>query len=249
MKPDQNIKRLSKFLAYVLGRRPDEFGLVPDDKGFVKLKEFLKAVTEEDGWRHVRQAHINEILITQSRPEIEIADKFIRSRSREKLPARESVIDPPKLLYTCIRSKAHPVVHRKGLFPQGRSSIILSAEKDMAEKIGKRRDQLPIMLTVHVAQAVERGVAFERFGDSIYLTDFIPTGCFSGPPLPKEKTDTRKSEPVADKTQPAEAGSFTLDLTEDHHRIAKPGARKKRKEVDWKKDRRKQRKQKHKLWR
>jgi putative RNA 2'-phosphotransferase len=249
MKPDQNIKRLSKFISYVLGRRPDEFGLVPDDKGFVKLKEFLKAVTEEEGWRHVRQAHINEILLTRGRPGIEVKNKLIRSRDREELPARESVSDLPKLLYTCIRSKAYPVVHRKGIFPQGRSSIILSAAREMAEKIGRRRDRHPVLLTVHVAQAIERGLAFERFGDSIYLTDFVPADCFSGPPLPKEKPDARKSEPAAEKSRPAEAGSFTLDLTEDRDRIAKPGARKKRKEVDWKKDRRKQRRQKQKLWR
>ena len=249
MKPDQNIKRLSKFISYVLGRRPDEFGLVPDENGFVKLKEFLKAVTEEDGWRHVRQAHINEILLTQSQPGIEVENKLIRFQKREELPARDSVSDPPKLLYTCVRSKAYPVVHRKGIFPQGRSSIILSAVKDMAEKIGRRRDRQPVVLTIHVAQAIERGIAFERFGDSIYLTDFIPADCFIGPPLPKEKPDVRKSEPAAEKSRPTEAGSFTLDLTEDGDRIAKPGARKKRKEVDWKKDRRKQRRQKQKLWR
>ncbi len=248
MKPEQNIKHLSKFFSYVLGRRPDEFGLVPDNKGFVRLKEFIKAVTEEEGWRHVRQAHINEILLSRGRPEIEVTGNLIRSRSREGLPVRESATDPPKLLYTCIRSKAYPVVHRDGIFPQGRSSIILSAATDMAEKIGRRRDRHPVLLTVNVARAVEHGVAFERFGDSMYLTDFIPADCFSGPPLPKEKPDARKPEPAADKYRPAEAGSFTLDLTEDRDRITRPGARQKRKETDWKKDRRKQRRQKQKLW-
>ena len=34
-------------MAYVLGQRPDEFGLVPDEKGFVRVKDFVKAISEE----------------------------------------------------------------------------------------------------------------------------------------------------------------------------------------------------------
>ena len=36
-------KQLSKFISYMLGRKPAEFGLVPDQDGFVKIKEFIKA--------------------------------------------------------------------------------------------------------------------------------------------------------------------------------------------------------------
>ena len=249
MKSDQNIERLSKFMSYVLGRRPDEFGLVPDADGFVKLKECIKAVTEEEGWRHVRQAHLNEIILTQEHPTIEISDNLIRCRTRHKLPERETASDTPKLLYTCIRSKAHPAVHRNGIFPQGRFSVILSAEKDLAERIGKRRDRQPVLLTVHVASVIENGIEFQRFGESIYLTGFIPSDCFTGPPLPKERPDTRQTEPIKEKPRPVDPGSFTLDPTKDADRISRPGARKKRKEADWKKDRRQQRKQKHKMWR
>ena len=44
-------KQIAGFLSYVLGRRPDEFGLVLDEDGFITIKEFLKAVNEEDGCR------------------------------------------------------------------------------------------------------------------------------------------------------------------------------------------------------
>ena len=46
MKPNQNLKKLSRFIATMLGRSPDEFGLVPDRQGFVSVKELLKAITE-----------------------------------------------------------------------------------------------------------------------------------------------------------------------------------------------------------
>jgi len=49
-------------LVYMLGHRPDEFGLVPDSEGFIPYKELLQAIHEEEGWRYVRRSHINEVL-------------------------------------------------------------------------------------------------------------------------------------------------------------------------------------------
>ncbi len=59
-----DLKKKAKFLKYVLGLNPDEFGLVLDKDGYVKIKDLLKAVHEEDGWRSFRQANINEIMIS-----------------------------------------------------------------------------------------------------------------------------------------------------------------------------------------
>jgi RNA:NAD 2'-phosphotransferase (TPT1/KptA family) len=35
--PSKAIQRAGRFLAYILGRHPDEFGLVPDQEGFVPV--------------------------------------------------------------------------------------------------------------------------------------------------------------------------------------------------------------------
>ncbi|MCK4729362.1 MAG: RNA 2'-phosphotransferase, partial [Desulfobacterales bacterium] len=40
-------KQLEKMMSYILGRRPDEFGLALNDQGFVRLKDLLKAISEE----------------------------------------------------------------------------------------------------------------------------------------------------------------------------------------------------------
>ena len=61
------IESLSRFMVYVLGHHPDEFGLVPDLDGFIKIKELLWAIHEEEGWRYVRQSHIREVLLSKER--------------------------------------------------------------------------------------------------------------------------------------------------------------------------------------
>ena len=57
----------------------------------------------------------------------------------------------------------------------------------MAERIGKRVDHAAVLLTIQVQSSVDQGVVFFKAGEYIYLADFIPAQCFTGPPLPKDK--------------------------------------------------------------
>ena len=215
-------KQLAKFFNYVLGRRPDEFGLVTDKEGYVKIKELIKATNEEEGLKYVRRSHINEIMITLPNHEFEVVDKLIRAQNREHLPKSSVALDPPKLLFTCVRKKAYPYVLDRGIKPTGFSKIILSSNRNLAERIGRRSDHAEVMLTVQVSQSEDKGVIFVQAGESLFLADYIPTDCFSGPPLPKESPEPHK--PYKSKKAPAEtsAGSFFLDFNKKEQ-PAKPG--------------------------
>jgi putative RNA 2'-phosphotransferase len=207
-------KRLAKLLEYILGRHPDEFGLVTDGDGFIKIKELLKALSEEDGLTYVRRAHLNEILITLPDPAFEIADNSIRAKNRQNLAAHTYAHDPPKLLYHCVRPKAYPHVHTKGLHPTGYDRVILSADLALAHRIGRRIDRSAVLLTVQVQQCLDKGVVFFKAGDALFLADFIPPDCFSGPPLPKERPDAVKKDRPPKPAQKTPAGSFFIDLEE-----------------------------------
>jgi putative RNA 2'-phosphotransferase len=247
MTPNQKITKLAKFLSYVLGRKPDEFGLIPDDSGYVKIKDLLKALSEEEGWRYVRRGAIDELCITLPKPPVEINDTLIRAVERDKLPLRGQVCDPPKLLYTCIRQRAHHHVLRKGIFPSGSESVILSPEPAMSLRLGKRIDGQPVQLTIRVETAIENGVTLEQSGD-LYIADFIPVGCFTAPALPKEKADTKPVEPARKKPSDTMPGSFYMDLTRDGLPDKQKAQKRKDAGKSWKKDRKQQRKQKEKMW-
>lgn len=246
MKAVQAQKKLSRFVATILGRSPDEFGLVPDAQGFVTIKELLKAITEEQGWRHVRRGHLNEVLLSLPAPAFEIEGRRIRATDRSRLPAITRPSELPKLMYTCVRRKAYPVVMEKGLSGAPGSPIVLSAEKSMAERIGRRKDQQPVSITVQVENSLAHGVVYDRCGTRLYLADFIPAASLSGPPLPKEKQTVEKEKLALQRTIPSQAGTFPLDPS----RIGSPGQmvpkeRKgtRKKDPDWKRERRRQRKQ------
>jgi putative RNA 2'-phosphotransferase len=207
-------KQLAKLIDFVLSRRPDEFGLVLDADGFVKLKDLLKAIKEEDGFRYVRRAHLDEIILTVPDHSLEISDDLIRSKVRDRLPQRAYALEPPKLLYTCVRQKAYPHVHQKGIRPTAYSQVILSSSREMAERIGRRIDHSAVLLTIQVQQSADRGVVFFQAGENIFLADFIPAQCFTGPPLPKEKPVLKSPDASKTRQMKRPAGSYFIDMND-----------------------------------
>jgi putative RNA 2'-phosphotransferase len=243
MKKTKSTQILAKFIAYMLERRPDEFGLVVDSEGYIKIKELLKALNEESGFRHVRRSHLNEIRCSVANPPFEIVDNRIRAKDRDHLPRPEVARDLPKLLYTYIRRKAHPSVAEKGIFPSGYHQVVLSPDRDLAERMGKRSDPEPVILTVHVQASLDHGVTFYQAGGLLFLAAFIPVDCFSGPPVPKEEIEKLKQGQKINVKQPDAAGSFLIDL--DNAGIQQTYARKsKKKETDWKGKNKRMKKQK-----
>ncbi|CAB5084583.1 hypothetical protein D3OALGA1CA_466 [Olavius algarvensis associated proteobacterium Delta 3] len=227
-------KRLAKLLTYILGRQPDEFGLVLDNNGFVRIKELLKAVCEEDGWRHVRKRHLEEILISMSDPPIDIHKGRIRAIDRSRLPCPKTDDKPPKLLYCCVRQRAYAHVREKGIRSSEDRPVRLTDDKHMALRIGRRTDPEPVLLTVYATRGLHHGVTFQRYGNALFLSGTLPADCLTGPPLPKPRAKDEKPAPAP--MPPAAPGSFFLEPN-PQKRFEKRSRRKK--EISWKKERRK----------
>ncbi|MDJ0782466.1 MAG: hypothetical protein QNJ22_10870 [Desulfosarcinaceae bacterium] len=230
----QQLNRLAKFLTYVLGCRPDEFGLIPDADGYVKIKQLLQALSEESGWRHVRQAHLRELTISLPNCPVEIEAHEIRARDRSRLQLPSPKTAPPKLLYTHVRQKAYGYVAEKGIQTRG-TPIILCANQDMAARIGRRRDRGAVQLTVNTSEVLAKGVDLRPCGEGLFQADYLPHGCFTGPPMPK--TPPSKSKPTtAPTSEPPAPGSFFVNLETPGVEKRKRGTR--RKDQAWKKERR-----------
>jgi putative RNA 2'-phosphotransferase len=201
-------------LAYMLGRRPDEFGLVPDVDGFVKTKELLKALHEEEGWGYVNESHLREVHLTVADPPVELEADRIRAHRRDPFIAQSPPEErPPKLLFAAVRRRAYPHVHANGIDPSSHPQVVLTRQREHAERLGRRIDPDPVILTVNVRTAEDQGATFARFGEHLFLAGRIPAGCFSGPPLPAEPSEEiRKSRrPDNRAARSATPGSFSMD--------------------------------------
>ena len=232
---------LTRLMIYILGYRPDEFGVVPGPGGYVPYKELLQAIHEEPGWGYVRRSHFNEVLMGNDRSLFEYDDKRIRAMKREWTFDLGNLPDTlPKILFIAVRGRAHPHIMEKGLLSNPDKFLSLSSEKEMAMRIGRRRDQNPVLLEVLAQQAEKSGVPFYPFGD-LLLAKEIPAGFLSGPPVSPDEgvVPGQRAHRTEKSTPDFTPGSFFLDP----ERLASPRPRTKgKKRKGWKEEARKLRK-------
>jgi len=168
---------------------------------------------------------------------IEIEEKRVRAVDRSSLFSPQIPLSIPKLLYYPIRQRAYPIVHEKGLYGSTSGEpFVLPSDRDFAERLGRRIDHHPVLLTINTNQAIEKGVDLKQFG-TLFLADRIPTGCFSGPPLPKERPAPKKPDKKATPVKPRTPGSFYLDLTSEPPASGLSKRGKGKHKNNWKRDR------------
>ena len=238
MKHSHSIDKLSKLLVYILGRQPDEFGLLPDENGYVKIKDLMKAMGEEPGWRHVRLNQIREVTYSIRSPPVEMENNLIRAVDRSRLFAPEIPDSFPKLLYYPVRQRAYPVVLEKGLSSAAcKNRLILTGHMDFAERLGRRIDPCPVILTINSDIIRKIGATLWRFGKQLFLSDCLPLGSFSGPPLPKNRPEPKQADATRPPDAPKTPGSYFLDLTNESsvNEPSKKGSRQRKNQ--WKRDR------------
>ncbi len=225
-------------LVYVLGVSPAEFALVPDQEGWVEVKELLKALHEDPSWRHLRQGMVADAAQRLAPQELELAGKKVRCKSRRP-PEPQPGPPPPAHLYLGLRRRAWPVAQRRGLAAGPKGPLLLAADKETALRLGRRRDSQPVLVTVQARQAQDRGVEFWAWGEGLYLCHWLPAACLMGPALPERPAPREKKKevpPPAPAPAQVTPGSFMVTPEDLEKPYKQKGLRKK---IKWKEERRK----------
>jgi putative RNA 2'-phosphotransferase len=240
----RKVDTLSRLMHYVLGNRPDEFGLVPDQEGFMPIKELLKVIHEEPHMAYVRESHLMEVILHDRDKIFEVAERKIRAKKRSflSLNTQEAFPNPPKLLFKGVKRKTYPAVLTHGLMPGARDHVVMTTDRDLAIRIAHRLDQKPVILEIKAQAASESGTPFFPFGDSLYVADRIPVQFINGPPLPKDLPEQREPARTREELTP---GSFILDVERDSDLSRRDRSKKKK---GWKEEARRARRRKHARW-
>ncbi|MBM4287659.1 MAG: hypothetical protein FJ135_05860 [Deltaproteobacteria bacterium] len=208
----QRQESLAKLLSYILGRRPDEFGLVLDEKGRASVKELLAVLSQEEGWGYVRRSHLEELVNLVSPGDFALDDTHIRALRPGPADLRGAEpASPPPLLYRAITAKSHGTVAERGLLPPAGGELVLSADPAMARRIGRRRDPRAVLVTVQAQQAARKGQRFFPYGEDLYLTGAIGPEFLQLPPAPK-KPEAKPAPAVKTVPTAPTPGSAWLDI-------------------------------------
>jgi len=214
-KTAQKQDSLEKLLRYVLGSRPDEFGLHPNETGYVPIKALLAALHDEEGWRGVREGQIMMLANQpgeQSPFEIEGAAIRLKPPFSSLPPEAPEAGQLPKLLYLPLKPTAWPVISERGLFPKtGETVARLWADQEIALKVGHRLSPSPVLVTVRAVAARQAGAVFTPYSELLWLTAEVAAGFLTGPPIPpkEEEPPSRRTKEVQES-----AGSFHLGRPE-----------------------------------
>ncbi len=236
---------LVKLLRYMLGVAPAEFALVPDDEGWVKIKELMWALHEQEGWRGVREGMVRDAASRLAPELLEIQANLIRCRE-PLYPPPDYSAPVPAHLYVGLRPRAYPVVRERGLEADemGRARL-LAADPERALAIARRRDPKPVLATIQTHKAQARGAVFAAWGEQgLFLADWLPPEAIMGPepekvaPAPKPRKPAPTPEVLVPSMPENLPGSFTL---EPEH-VDKPYRLKGlKKDIPWKRARRRRR--------
>ena len=237
-----NYSKIDKILNYILGVKPDEFFLIPDDSGYVKIKELIKALSQTNDLKWITKSKILGCSAGNNEALIEIKNNYIRSRFREKITLLQPAENIPGQLYTCIRKKAWKHIFNKGLFPKD-SKIILTKKKKDALLIGKRIDNDPVLLYVSASSALNDGIEFLSFGSDIFLVDFLKKDMFKGPSIEKTIEVSHAKQPAKPKI--FSPGTF---IPKSQDIFPMESKTKSSKDNSWKKNKKKFRKEKTNFW-
>jgi putative RNA 2'-phosphotransferase len=226
----KQLESLARMLTYILGHRPDEFGLVLSEDGFIPIKHLLQSLAAEPGWGFVRRHHLEQLVGLVSPPAFEIAGEHIRAVSPEPARLRRDPGEaPPALLYVAIPPKAHARVWEEGLRPPPDRELVLSTTKETAVKLGRRRAPHPILVIVQAQAAARRGIELTGYGEGLYLAPALPRDLLqlpAPPPLPEK--------PKPEKARPPTPGTFEPDLARMFQPPQKLHGKTKRDEPAWK---------------
>ena len=159
-------------MSYLLRHNPN--GLQMDEKGFVRLGDLLRRVRER---YDVDEAFIRDIVHAGDKTRFQIVGGKIRALYGHTIDVE---IDLPEdegveVLYHGTTAESASKILEKGLRSMRRRWVHLSATKEIAREVGRRRTPNPVILVIYAKEARRDGITFYKATDRVYLSKRIPS--------------------------------------------------------------------------
>jgi len=165
---------LSKFMSFVLRHKPQNFGLVPDQYGFVEVEDLLNVL--KNRYKNIQSSDIEAVVQSCPKKRFEIMGQKIRARYGHSIDVMLDAepCQPPDCLYHGTNPGMKDAIFTEGIKPMRRKYVHLSKTKQDAFQVGRRKSKNPIVFTVKAKEAHQRGVKFYDLG-VVILTQEVPS--------------------------------------------------------------------------
>ena len=166
---------VSKFLSLVLRHEPAQIGITLDAAGWVAVRELLEAMAAHRF--PVSRDELEEVVRTSEKKRFAFSDDGLRIRASQghsvEVELGYEPATPPNLLYHGTVDRFLDSIRRSGLLKGQRHHVHLSADRETAEKVGRRRGR-PVVLVVRAGEMHHENLAFFRSDNGVWLTEQVP---------------------------------------------------------------------------
>ena len=167
-------REISKFISLILRHKPEEIGITLDEHGWANVSELIEGLarthpfTIQDLERIVAEDEKQRYSFNEDKT-------LIRANQGHSIPVDVELerVDPPEILYHGTGVKYAAAIDQQGLLPKSRLYVHLSADPEMAYKVGQRHGK-PVIYIVKSGGMHCDGIAFYKSVNGVWLTKAVP---------------------------------------------------------------------------
>lgn len=168
---------LSKAVAHALRHQPWLYELELDEAGWTPIDHLVDALRgHSPRWSTLTRAELVRMVETQAKARYEIEGEHIRACYGHSLPGRivARAATPPARLFHGTAPQTARTILDQGLWPMARQYVHLSADRDTAASVGRRKASRPVILVVDSDGAHAAGVRFWHGNEQVWLAEHVP---------------------------------------------------------------------------
>ena len=159
----------------MLRHRPEVVGLTLGPSGWVSVDELLQALAHRG--KSLTRADLEDIVASSDKRRFALSPdrSMIRANQGHSLQVDLALPPtlPPDVLFHGTVERYLPAIRAQGLVKGQRHHVHLSASRELAAAVGKRRGQ-PYVLEIDARGMVASGLVFYRSENGVWLTDHVP---------------------------------------------------------------------------
>jgi putative RNA 2'-phosphotransferase len=168
---------ISRAMSHALRHEPWLYELELDDEGWAPVDALIEALRRAGPeWKLILRADVERVLVQADKKRHELEGDRVRALYGHSVPGKlkKEAAPPPPLLFHGTSADVVSEIMASGLLPMGRQYVHLSAARDVAIEVGKRKGANLVVLVVDAARAHEAGVAFYTGNEKVWLADHVP---------------------------------------------------------------------------
>jgi len=172
---EQQQRKRSKQLSYILRHRPDSIGIELDDQGWVAVDTLLEALSQKhQSWN---RPLLEGIVAHCPKQRFAFSEDNTHIRANQGHSVRVELDHPertpPRWLYHGTVARFLKAIDAQGLRPMDRHDVHLSADTETATTVAKRRGK-PVILRVDAAAMHRDGHRFRLTDNGVWLAAEVP---------------------------------------------------------------------------